>query len=126
MKFSEIYEPREDSYFMQRMVEKYAKGNVLDMGTGSGIQAMTALRKRSVKKVVGVDISKKAIEHCKKLSKKVTWIHSDLFNRLGKKYYKFFDTIIFNPPYLPQEGKKREPTIEGGKRGFEVCNSRAD
>ena len=65
MRFSEIYDPREDSYFMQRKVLKFAKGNVLDMGCGSGIQALTALSKNNVKKVVGVDISKKAIEHCR-------------------------------------------------------------
>ncbi|RLE47956.1 hypothetical protein DRJ25_01025 [Candidatus Woesearchaeota archaeon] len=122
MEFSEIYEPREDSYFMQRYVLKFAKGNVLDMGTGSGILALTALKKKSVKSVVGVDISEKAIKHCRKLSRKVIWIRSDLFDKLGRKYLKFFDTIFFNPPYLPQEGKKRIRTIEGGKRGFELCN----
>ena len=31
-----------------------------------------------------------------------------------------FDTIIFNPPYLPQELKLRDLTIEGGKKGYEV------
>ena len=35
-----IYEPREDSYLIQKYLENYAKVDlVLDMGTGSGIQA---------------------------------------------------------------------------------------
>ena len=31
-----------------------------------------------------------------------------------------FDTIIFNPPYLPQEDNTRDITIEGGKKGYEI------
>lgn len=121
MKLSEIYEPQEDSFLMLKYVKKLAKGNVLDMGTGSGIQAISASKKKSVKKVVGVDISKKVIEHCKKQSKKITWIQSNLFKNLGKKYHGFFDTILFNSPYLPQEGKTLIKTIEGGKKGYEIC-----
>jgi HemK-related putative methylase len=120
MRFSEIYEPQEDSFFMGEMVIKFAKGNFLDMGTGSGIQAITALEKKKSKKIVGVDISKKAIDSCKKLSKKITWIQSDLFKNLGKNYYNFFDVIVFNPPYLPQENKKKLVSLEGGKKGNEI------
>jgi release factor glutamine methyltransferase len=38
---------------------------------------------------------------------------------LNKKQIKF-DLIIFNPPYLPQELKKRDIRLEGGKKGYEV------
>jgi len=37
-----VYIPREDSFLMQIAVKAYSKGKVLDMGTGSGIQAVTA------------------------------------------------------------------------------------
>ncbi len=120
MEVSEIYEPLEDSDLMKEMVFRHAKGNVLDMGTGSGIQALAAFTKRNVNKIVGVDISRKALNECKKQNKRITWIQSNLFNKLGKKYYKFFDTIIFNPPYLPKKSKIRMPTIEGGERGYEI------
>ena len=33
---------------------------------------------------------------------------------------KRFDTIIFNPPYLPDELKVKDLTLEGGKKGYEV------
>ena len=37
-----VYEPREDSYMLARAVQKYAFGKVLDLGTGTGIQGITA------------------------------------------------------------------------------------
>ena len=41
----DVYEPREDSYLLQKYVEKYCKVDlVLDIGTGSGIQAITAAK----------------------------------------------------------------------------------
>ncbi len=120
MQFSEIYDPQEDSYFMERKVLEFAKGNVLDMGTGSGIQALAALSKRNVDSVVGVDISKKAIEQCKKLSRRITWLESNLFKNLNSRYHNYFDTIIFNAPYLPQQSKKRLVTVEAGRKGFEI------
>jgi methylase of polypeptide subunit release factors len=39
-----IYEPQEDSFLLQKVLKEYAFGRVLDMGTGSGIQALTAMR----------------------------------------------------------------------------------
>ena len=47
----EIYEPEDDSYLLQGFVQKHSKGTVLDMGTGSGIQAISALDSKNVKKV---------------------------------------------------------------------------
>jgi pyruvate dehydrogenase E1 component alpha subunit len=37
-----VYEPREDSLLLEKYVKKFAKGIVLDIGTGSGIQAKAA------------------------------------------------------------------------------------
>jgi len=34
-----IYDPREDSFLLQKQIKNYAKGIVLDMGTGSGISS---------------------------------------------------------------------------------------
>ncbi|OYT32462.1 hypothetical protein DRJ22_01005 [Candidatus Woesearchaeota archaeon] len=116
-----VYEPQEDSLLLKSVAEQFAKGKVLDMGTGTGIQATTASRLEKVKEVIGVDADKKAIEYCKKKYKKekIKWIQSDLFTAL-KKYRHYFDTIIFNPPYLPQEQKKRHTDLEGGKKGYET------
>jgi HemK-related putative methylase len=113
-----IYEPREDSYLLQKYVKKYAYGNVLDIGTGSGIQAETAAKKKNVTSVLAVDIDEEVLSSLKKkkLSRKVTVKKSDLFSHVSGT----FDTIIFNPPYLPQDRGMEDSAIYGGKRGFEI------
>ena len=131
-----IYEPREDSFLLQRQVKKFAKGIVLDMGTGSGIQAKTASFK--AKQVVALDLDKDTIKHCKKTyvsEKNIHFFNSDLFEIFHDHFFFYedgklevyekrrvedsekrkefvekqikFDLIIFNPPYLPED--KREP-----------------
>jgi len=110
-----IYEPREDSYLLAKYVEKFARGRVLDMGTGSGILAEVALNK--TKEVLAVDINKEAVEYVKKKGIKVKV--SDLFSNINGK----FDLIIFNPPYLPDEkleDKESKLTTTGGKYGYEI------
>jgi release factor glutamine methyltransferase len=113
-----VYEPREDSFLLAEQVKKYAKGIVLDMGTGSGIQAITAAKSKRVKSVLGIDKNPKVINHCKNSikNKKIKFLESDLFNKVKDK----FDTIIFNPPYLPEDVKLKDMTIYGGKKGYEV------
>lgn len=108
----DIYEPKEDSYLLQKYVRKFAKGKVLDMGTGSGIQAKTALE--NTKDVLAVDISEKAVEHARKSG--INARSSDLFSNVNGK----FDLIIFNPPYLPEEKGKKELALSGGKKGHEL------
>ena len=57
----DIYQPAEDSYLLQKFVRRFATGRVIDMGTGSGIQALTAIEVPSVREVVAVDINPKAV-----------------------------------------------------------------
>ncbi len=112
------YQPREDSLLLQKYVRKFSKGKVLDMGTGSGIQAVTATEKCGVKKVLAADISREAVNYCKKgiKYKNIEFRVSNLFSNVSGK----FDTIIFNPPYLPADARLGDLTIEGGKKGFET------
>lgn len=113
-----IYEPREDSTMLEKYVRQHAKGKVLDIGTGSGIQAIAAAQNKKVTSVLATDIQKEVIDYCKNNIKnpKIKFFQSDLFNNIKEK----FDTIIFNPPYLPQELKLKDLTIEGGKKGYEA------
>lgn len=120
-----IYEPREDSTLLEHYARQYAKGHVLDMGTGSAIQAITAAHSSRVKSVLAADVQKSAIDYCRKCIKneKIRFIVSDLFNSIKNNKnikIKKFDMIIFNPPYLPQELKVKDLTLEGGKKGYEV------
>ncbi|MBW3001897.1 methyltransferase [Candidatus Woesearchaeota archaeon] len=120
-----MYYPREDSYLLEKHVKRLAIGSVLDMGTGTGIQALAAANSKRVRKVLAVDIDKGSIEYCKKNSrhKKIKYKLSDLFSKIPKQR---FDTIIFNPPYLPQEQSRRNISIEGGKKGYEVIQKFID
>ncbi len=110
-----IYEPEEDSYLLEKYVKKYAKGKVLDLGSGSGIQAEATLEK--TKDVLAVDIDKECVKYLKK--KGINAKYSNLFSNVKEK----FDLIIFNPPYLPDEeleDKESKKITTGGKYGYEI------
>jgi len=62
-----VYETREDSWLLGDQVKKYARGRVLDMGTGSGFLALTAARLKKVKEVLALDVNPDAIKYCKKV-----------------------------------------------------------
>ena len=119
-----IYEPQEDSFLLETQVKKCALGRVLDLGTGSGIQALAAAQNKMVREVIAVDINPKAVKRLQeKVSKnklrKIKVMLSDLFSEVNGK----FDTIIFNPPYLPEaegEDKESQQITTGGKQGYEI------
>lgn len=111
------YEPQEDSYLLLEQVKQLAFGKVLDMGTGSGLLAKGAVYSHEVEEVVAVDIDENAIKELKKEDvKKLKAFQSDLFANISEK----FNTIIFNPPYLPKEEKDPDVALDGGVEGYEV------
>ena len=113
-----MYTPREDSYMLAEQVARFAKGRVIDMGTGSGIQANVAAEKPEVTSVLAVDIDKESIDYCKKniINPKITFEESGLFSKVTGE----FDTIIFNPPYLPKDKGITDRALYGGKKGHEI------
>lgn len=112
-----VYYPREDSHLLAGVVEKLAHGDVLDIGTGSGIQGITAALKGCT--VTFADVDRRAISAAKANARanKVTgdFVVSDIFSRIEGR----FDVIIFNPPYLPAS-ENRELALDGGKDGREL------
>lgn len=128
-----IYEPAEDSLLLERYVKEYAFGRVLDMGTGSGILALAAMRNPNVREVVAADINSEAVEQLREKVKrerirKVTVIKSDLFANVEG----CFNLVVCNPPYLPQDviegsdGKNKrvieDAALYGGKKGWEFSS----
>lgn len=122
-----IYEPNDDSFLLKEFVLQYAYGSVLDMGTGSGIQAEAALTKTS--NVIAVDINPEVVSHCQR--KGIHTVRSDLFEKVPDR----FDVIIFNPPYLPEERDYcgilmtqedftyvNDVALVGGKHGWETID----
>ncbi|MGM5483000.1 MAG: HemK2/MTQ2 family protein methyltransferase [Nanobdellota archaeon] len=112
-----VYEPSEDSNLLKRNIKKHAEGVVLDMGTGSGILAQEA--SKYSQKVYAADIDLEVIDYCKKNLKGIQIIQSDLFKSFFEKNV-LFDTIIFNPPYLPQDVGIKDYALYGGKNGYET------
>jgi release factor glutamine methyltransferase len=117
MRRNPLYDPREDSFLLAEAVKVYTYGETLDMGTGSGILAITAANNGKVKEVLAVDINTDALIEAKKrnLHPLITYMQSDLFSNVKGT----FDTIIFNPPYLPDDPNLRDIALDGGKKGYE-------
>ncbi|MBR9706983.1 MAG: methyltransferase [Candidatus Diapherotrites archaeon] len=123
----EVYEPKEDSYLLARIVQDQdLEGkNVLEVGCGSGLLSLLAAQ--NAKTVLAVDINPKAVENTKlnfeknKITNAIVK-ESNLFEKVNGK----FDLIIFNPPYLPDEPalKGKEEMIDkswaGGPTGRET------
>ncbi len=112
-----IYTPAEDSYLLEKEVRKFSKGKkVLDMGSGSGIQAKAAIS-YGAKQALASDINSESIFHLK--SRGIAAVKSNLFSNIHEK----FDLIIFNPPYLPEdrkEDKESRQITTAGKNGDEI------
>lgn len=116
-----IYEPREDSYLLQDTLKNYLLNKnksmkILDMGSGSGIIALTCIN-LGFENVTTADIDEDSINRLRKL--KIKTVQSDLFSNIKEK----FDLIIFNPPYLPEDKQEPEDTkihTTAGKKGYEL------
>lgn len=117
-----MYFPAEDSYLLKKCLEKQLSKlknknfKILDMGSGSGIQA-SSCKKLGFKNIVCADIDSETIKFLRK--QKFKAIKSNLFSKLKNKNNKF-DLIIFNPPYLPEHKFDKKKDTTGGKKGYET------
>lgn len=116
-----VYEPAEDSELLRDFLKSLdLEGKkALDMGTGSGIQAIHMAENGA--KVTAADINQEAVEKVrqkadsKNLGIKV--VKSDLFENIEEE----FELIVFNPPYLPgKKGLGDEEVWRGGEKGTEI------
>jgi len=100
---------------------------ILDLGTGSGIIAITIAKHKSLQ-VTAVDISQQALEVAKLNAKKhnieIRFIQSDWFNNININ--EKFNIIVSNPPYISildehlKQDIKFEPikALTDGKNGL--------
>ena len=109
-----VYEPREDSYLLREQVLEHARGHVIDVGTGTGIQALAASKKPGVQSVEAVDIDAQAVVRARENGADAH--QSDRFANARRAEY---DTIICNAPYLPDEPLAPDVALDGGPNGYE-------
>lgn len=120
----QVYEPKEDSELLAENLAVAEGDNVLDMGSGTGLQAIVAAEKAG--KVLAADINPRSIEIAKDNArrngaKNLEFLVSDLFKSIPDDLR--FDLIVFNPPYLPaQEDDSLGRSWSGGARGREVID----
>lgn len=85
--------------------ESIEEPKVLDIGVGSGVIGITIALEVPTSKIMGVDISEKALEISSKNKKilkagNIKFIKSDLFENIE---YKKFNMIVSNPPYISSD-----------------------
>jgi release factor glutamine methyltransferase len=123
--FPGVYEPREDSFLLADRLEVRPGGRFLDLGTGCGIQGILASQRAG--EVIAVDINPAAVacaRHNLRLNEapNVRVLEGDLFEGVEG----VFDTIAFNPPYLPTEPGEPEDLLsrawDGGRDGRRVVD----
>ena len=121
--------------FIIGFIEANYKGEniqVLDIGTGSGAIALSIGKRFKGIEVLGVDVSKEALEVAREnlnrlKASNVSFKRSDLFENIGKE--EKFSIIVSNPPYirkdvvrnLQKDVKDFEPglALDGGEDGLD-------
>lgn len=121
----DVYRPAKDSFLLNEALEQRELDGkkVLDVGTGSGILAVTAARNGA--DVTAVDINPSAVEEAGRKAAEngldIDARASDLFGSVDALY----DIIVFNPPYVPvreEDDSMAEKAWVGGENGREVLD----
>lgn len=100
--------PREDTAGLVELALEYLKDNptarVLDIGTGTGIIAISLAKRCPTSQIVGSDISYRALNVARHNQAKhqthIIWCESDVFSNIDAS--EPFDVIISNPPYISE------------------------
>ena len=111
-----VYQPAEDSGLLAEAAVAEARGRVLEVGTGSGWVAARVASERDLD-VVGSDLNPHAARQAR--DRGVGAVVADLLSPFRADA---FDTVCFNPPYLPTDpdnewGDWMEHALSGGESG---------
>ena len=127
--------PRPETELMvEKIVKIFNKKDIyiLDIGTGTGCILLSILSELKNSKGLGIDISRQAIEIANKNLNKLKLTNNIKFDvkSLSDIYWRKFDLIVSNPPYikskdiknLAEDVKKFEPklALDGGNDGLDV------
>jgi len=115
-----VYLPSDDTFLLLEMIEVDGYEHVLEIGCGSGIISLHCSARGC--DVLSVDKDKRAVKSAKINAEKnnlnISVKISHFFSNIDKTDW---DTIIFNPPYLPNDDLiPNDDKWDGGKRGDEV------
>ncbi|MDR0899674.1 MAG: peptide chain release factor N(5)-glutamine methyltransferase [Lactobacillaceae bacterium] len=111
---SRVLIPRQETAELVEFVLKQNKkfDSILDVGTGSGILAVTLAKEFPESKVKAVDISRDALDVAKKNAElnnaNVDFVESDLLEEVTGT----FDLIVSNPPYIADDDPEVEPSVD--------------
>jgi release factor glutamine methyltransferase len=133
--------PRPETEGLVKKILDLYYGNeelIIDMGTGCGNIALSAAKELPETRVVGLDISEKAVSYAKKNSRyhhldNVRFIQGDMFGPLSRSVLKKkCGIIVCNPPYVAEKEwltldpqiRKIEPkqALVSSQDGYEFIN----
>jgi len=137
----EVLIPRPDTEVLVEevlcLLGQETPARVLDIGTGSGILAITIAHERPNVSVRGIDVSASALQLAAEnaqlngVAERTEWLEQD-FARLPAER---FDLVVSNPPYIPQgdlaglmpEVRDYEPqlALNGGADGLDAYRALA-
>jgi release factor glutamine methyltransferase len=129
--------PRPETETLVEIVIDHLKDHnsprILDIGTGSGIIAITLAKELPGSRVVAIDISHKALclanvnAHLNNVSDRISFVQTDLLTSIAAP--KHFHAIVSNPPYIPSseidtlesEVRVHDPllALDGGSIGLD-------
>ena len=124
---SEVYEPAEDSELLA-FHSRNLRGKILEIGTGSGLVSILNAKSNPSNDVLACDINPEAVKCAQQNAKansapNIRFFQSNLFEKIEGK----FDSILFNPPYLPTSKEERIPgnlnyAFDGGEDGRKILD----
>lgn len=121
---SSVLIPRpETELLVETIIEENKNTNlkILDIGTGSGIIAITLAKSLEKSELFAIDISEAALENAKKnaikncVADRIKFLQLDVRNDLSLSE-RSFDIIVSNPPYI---SKDEFPKLQTELRVFE-------